>query len=304
MSKCWILLIFALVAVTAEAAAPGRVVWSEPARYPEGPMVRDGVLYWAEMRSDSVRRRVDGVISIVFSEPGCGPTSVKPADRGELWVLCHLSDEVLRINANGEVLLRLSHDGSGGRLRNPNDAAPDGQGGLFVSLSGRFAARARSSGRVVHIGRDGSIRTVAARFRYANGVSFDATSRQLLISEHLARKVWRLQLSKDFSLLSKQRFADFDAMPLSRPGYRLAGPDGIAVLSDGHYLVAEYGASRLIELGADGEFVREVEAPAAFVTNAVVLGDELVITSSSINASEPYTGTVTAISWEGAAPDS
>lgn len=260
-------------------------------------MARAGEVLWAEMRADVVRRRAGGVVTTVFKEAGCGPTSVKPALANELWVLCHLSDEVLRIDRNGAVVLRLSRDGRGSRLRNPNDAAPDGEGGVFVSLSGRFSASARPRGRVIHISNDGRIRSVAKQLHYANGLSFDVASKRLLVSEHLARKVWRLHLDADFSVLSKALFADLDAMPIARSSYRLAGPDGIAVLPNGHYLVAEYGASRLIEVAANGEFLATITAPAAFVTNAVLAGEQLIITASSINASEPYTGSVTAIAW-------
>ncbi len=273
------------------------IIWSEPARYPEGPMVRDGSVYWAEMRADVVRRRAESGVATVFAQAGCGPTSVKPAGDADLWVLCHLSDEVLRVDTEGAVKLRLRRDGRGVRLRNPNDAAPDGRGGLFVSLSGRFAAGARPTGRVVHVTHEGNVRTVVGRLHYANGLSYDAQAQQLLVSEHLARKVWRLHLDREFSPLSKQLFLDLDALSLTPPSYPLAGPDGIAVLPDGNLLVAEYGSARLLEVSADGDLVAVVDAPAAFVTNAVLAGESLVITATTVNDREPFSGSVTAVAW-------
>lgn len=287
----------ACIGVASHPVVAAEPVWSEPARYPEGPMVRDVDVYWAEMRADAVRRRTGGVVTTVFKEPGCGPTSVKPAGARSLWVLCHLSDQVLRVDPDGAVELRLRRARGGLRLRNPNDAAPDGLGGVFVSLSGRFALRARSTGRVVHISSAGVVRSVIRGLRYANGLAFDPETKQLLVSEHLARKVWRLQLSDELALQSKELFLDLDALPISDASYPLAGPDGIVALPGGQYLVAEYGASRLIQVTAAGEFVAVVDAPAPFVTNAVLVANTLAITATSINDAEPYTGSVTAIAW-------
>lgn len=287
----------ACIGVVSHPVVAAERLWSEPARYPEGPMARAGDVYWAEMRADAVRRRTGGIVTTIFREPGCGPTSVKPAGDRSLWVLCHLSDQVLRIDPQGAVELRLQRPRGGVRIRNPNDAAPDGHGGVFVSLSGRFSLGARATGRVVHISNAGIVRTVIGGLRYANGLSFDSETKQLLVSEHLARKVWRLQLSDELALQSKVLFLDLDGLPISDVSYPLAGPDGIVALPGGQYLVAEYGASRLILVSAAGEFAGVVDAPAPFVTNAVLVGNTLAITATSVNDAEPYTGSVSAIAW-------
>ena len=129
--------------------------------------------------------------------------------------------------------------------------------------------------------------------RYANGVALSADATAVFISEHLARRIWRVPVDGGEPTLFF-RFAD---APGSDSSYRLAGPDGLMARPDGGLVVAEYGAGRLLWLSSDGEFEGQLPVDEPFVTSVAALREGLLVTGSTINNREPYTGSVQLIGW-------
>jgi sugar lactone lactonase YvrE len=162
-----------------------------------------------------------------------------------LLVTCHLGREVVEVSAAGATGRRFRAAPDGRRLQSPNASVGDGQGGAFFSDSGVFDRQAPATGRVYHLNASGLMTEVTGQLRYANGVNFDAASRTLYVSEHLARRVLALTLDRRQQAVARRVFVDFAGHAATREhSYPLAGPDGIALRQD-FLAVAEYGEGRV-----------------------------------------------------------
>lgn len=274
-------------------AAPPPVFKDVRALYPEGPTTRDGAVYWAEMNADRVRRWRDGAVETVWTRGACGPTAVETAPDGGFWILCHLDDRLVRVNADFDELFDVA-------ITTPNDASPDGAGGVFVSSAGVFSLKAPAAGRVLHVDASGRAHVVLTGLRYANGVAFDPETGRLYVSEHLNRRVWRAETGADLDAPVKATaFFDLNAAGLDHD-YPLAGPDGLLLTPGGGFIVAEYGEGRFLRVGPEGALLGTVAAPGPFVTNLVFAPwnpDELVVTASFTNTRLVNEGVVAAVRW-------
>ena len=296
---------FALSAVLAPAHpqdAPAEPVAFAPVRaaYPEGPTVRGEDVYWAEMNTHRVRRWRAGQVETVFTEPGCGPTAVELAPDDGFWIICHLDDRVVRVDRDFAPEFAVDTVDDGTVLHAPNDASPDGEGGVFVSSAGLFSLNAPPTGRVIHVAAAGDATVVHGGLRYANGVVHDPGGRRMFVSEHLDRRVWRIDPpSEPGGETAATVFFDFNAAGLAH-AYDQAGPDGLLLTPDGGLLIAEYGEGRLLLVDADGALQKEIAAPAPFVTNLAFAPydpDMLVVTASHTNHKRLNEGVVAAVRW-------
>lgn len=237
--------------------------------YPEGPLWQGDKLYFAEMAADRVTVRDHNGARAFFSQKGCGPTAIAPYGDGFL-VLCHRGARVVAVNAKGRELRRWAEEEGGKGLIDPNDAAADERGGVYFSDPGLFAesSRAKPRGRVMHLSADGALKIVARSLAYPNGVTVRDDS--LYVSEHLRGRILRFPIETDGRLGKAIVFSDLShRAPTARysSAYPLSGPDGLEFSSDGALYVAIYGEGRLLKLSPTGEILRDIDAPARFVTN-------------------------------------
>ena len=239
-----------------------------PAFYPEGPAVIGDALYWAEMPRDRVQRYRAGTTQTAWQRPDCGPTAVRPTPQGDIWVLCHLANQVVLLDRDWHVKRVVDRDRAGNEIFRPNDGKVDAQGRLYLSSSGIFSVDAPATGYVVRVDPDGSAERIAGPLHYTNGIALSPDGRTMFVSEHLERRVWKMALAG--GRVTKQAvFFDFNAAGLSRPDYREAGPDGQWLAPSGDLWVAEYGGGRVIHIGKDGTLKGTLKVPTQFVTNMV-----------------------------------
>lgn len=235
----------ALVCLLSSARALAEPAVVASGAYPEGLLWHGGRMLFAEMGADRVSI-IDGSSDKpgkreFWRDAGCGPTAIAPFGATGFLVNCHLGRHVVEVSAAGVTGRRFRTAPSGEPLQDPNASVSDGQGGVFFSDSGDFSAGAPASGRVYHLSASGTMTEVARDIRYANGVAFDAASRTLYVSEHLARRILALRLDASGRVTTSGVFANFSRYPATRAfAYPLAGPDGIA-LRPGLLAVAEYG---------------------------------------------------------------
>lgn len=288
--------IAALLAAFAAAAAAADIHLKEQAFYPEGPTFIRGALYWAEMPAHRIRRHKDGKTTTVWEEPGCGPTSIKPDGRGGFWILCHLAHMVLRVDGNFRLVKRLETDGVGRRLAYPNDATIDRRGQLYFTSSGVFSLSAPSEGAVYFVDLQDHPLRIAEGLRYANGIRIDEKRARLYVSEHLARRVLVMNLTKPGEVGAPSVFFDLVSLPPASVSYDLAGPDGILLDDKGRLFVAEYGAGRVMQLSTEGKLQRVIPVPMQFVTNFAELPNgQIVVVGAFKNDQMPMPGLVTTL---------
>jgi sugar lactone lactonase YvrE len=274
----------------AEAEEPVRDAWV--GSYPEGPLWVGERLLYAEMGAGKVVEWKAGQRRDFWAEPGCGPTAISTFRDSHFIVLCHLSGRLAHLDATGRKIGQYIAASDGEILHNPNDGHTDGKGGVFFSDAGIFAQGAPATGKVYHLAADGTVRKVVDGFYYANGVAVDLAKKRLLVSEHLARKVWQFDLREDLSVANRRLLLDVGKhVTDAEIDYAETGPDGIEVDPDGIVFVPIYGAGRILAVTPDGAVAR-LPVPMKFVTNIAISGTRAAIVGPFVNDRPPFPGRV------------
>ncbi|MGQ0740829.1 MAG: SMP-30/gluconolactonase/LRE family protein [Alphaproteobacteria bacterium] len=237
--------------------------------YPEGPVFDGKNLLFADMLRGAILRYEPRSVAPVFSDESCGPTSLARLPSGQWLAACHLAHEIvffeLRVARRPYLVARE-------RLHRPNDMSA-GAVGIYVSESGEFDPRAPVSGKVWLVQKHGVKRVVAEDLHYANGVAVTPDGRFLLVSEHLARRVWRYPIDADGSL-GVRTLAFAFASSLGQ-GEALTGPDGIEPARDGSFYVAVNGRAMVVHVSMSGNLLETFETSGyAYTTNVVLTPDE------------------------------
>ena len=274
----------------AKADEPVRSGWA--ASYPEGPLWVGERLLYTEMPLDRVVEWKGGQRRDFWSEPGCGPTAVSEYRGSQFIVLCHLGGKLVHLDQSGRKIGEFKVSSAGEVLRDPNDCHTDGRGGVFFTDSGIFMQGAPATGKVFHLAADGTLRKLLDGVYYANGIAVDFAKKRLLLSEHLARKVWQFDLRDDLSLANRRLFLDVDRyFAREEIDYAETGPDGIEVDREGYVYIPVYGSGRMMVVAPNGT-VSKVPVPVKFVTNIAVSDTQAVIVGAAINDRPPFPGRV------------
>jgi sugar lactone lactonase YvrE len=270
-------------------AEPALMRISSTASYPEGPLVRDGILYYAEMGADRVMRFDGETNAPVWSREGCLPTSVARGAGETLLVLCHREGAIARIGLGGETFGLANRDSNGRPFVNPNASVNDGRGGVYFSSSGDFAPNAAATGAVIYLDRNGQLTRMAEGLRYANGVAVAPDGTTLYVSEHLARRVIAYDVADDGALSGGDVFLALDDVVEADPARSWeVGPDGLAVDRDGNLYIAEYGGGRVIVVDDGGRLLATVAIPEAYVTGvALTDGERRFVVTAPVSLFDP-----------------
>lgn len=271
---------------------------SFPASYPEGPLWIGDTLFYAEMTADRVSRIEAGTRTTFWSEPGCGPTAITEYGEDAFAIACHLAAKVAIVSRSGETTNSITHGVDGRALRNPNDINSQGGGPVFFSDPGPFDASAPASGRVYRLDGAGTAHLVHEGLKYPNGVAFDASQSLLHVSEHLAQRVWSLQLNQRSEVTASR--ISMDGAIRFPPGMvptPYVGPDGLRLDADGSLYIAIYGSGFVFHLKPNGEY-RHIRVPMPFVTSIALGQDRIAITGANTNTTRPYLGHVLVVDRE------
>ena len=191
------------------------------------------------------------------------------AGEGELNVLCHREESLIRISPAGETLKVIDRDEDGLTFRNPNASVNDGKGGVYFSSSGTFGPDAQAGGAVLYLDAEDRLRRVAEDIHYANGVALSPDGKQLYVSEHLSRRILAFDVAEDGTLSGRRVFVALDDLVGADParGWEV-GPDGLATDRNGNLFVAEYGGGRFLAIDPDGRLLATVAVPDHYITGA------------------------------------
>ncbi len=284
-----VVLLFALACLPARAEP----VAVASGAYPEGLLWHDGRMLFTEMGADRVSIIENGGTREFWRDAGCGPTSIAPFGPAGFLVNCHLGKHVVEVSAAGVTGRRFRVAGNGNAIQDPNASVSDGQGGVYFSDSGIFSVRAPAAGRVYHLTAMGVMTEVLGQIKYANGVAFDAATRTLFVSEHLARRILALTLDTRQRVTATRVFADFAQHAATRAfAYSEAGPDGLA-LRPGLLVVAEYGEGRVHLFDRAGKHLNTLKVAMPFVdTVAFDAAGNLYAGGAFQNTQPPFEGAV------------
>jgi sugar lactone lactonase YvrE len=258
--------IFCLLAGPVMAGA--LVAIDSDAHYPEGPLWREGALFYVEYAAGNIRRWDGQHASVWWHQDGCGASGLAEWN-GHLLVACYDDNSVVELDAIGKVIRVIRQDSRGKAFAGPNDFAADGHGGIYFSASGAYEASAPISGTIVHISADGkTISEVANLIHYSNGLTVAKDGKHLLVAEMLAGRVLSFAIGERGALGARMVWARLrDLAPAKGIEDVYNGPDGLKLGPDDNYYIAQNGSGRVLVVGADKKLVRSIDVPTPYVTN-------------------------------------
>ena len=238
------------------------------AHYPEGPLWRDGKLFYVEYSASNIKTW-DGTRPAVFwHKDGCGANSLIPFN-DHLLVACYDNNSLVELDASGKQVGAILADSSGRPFVGPNDFAADGHGGIYFTASGVYDLKAPITGTVLYLTADGkTITEVASTIHYSNGLTVAADKKHLLVAEMLAGRILSFPIAADGRLGPRTVWARLqDLAPPTPNEDAYNGPDGVKLGPDGNYYIAQNGSGRVVVVSEDKKLVRTIDVPTPYVTN-------------------------------------
>lgn len=270
LTRCRILLT-CLLMLSGASAVGGQLTAIDPgAHYPEGPLWRNGKLFYVEYSTGNIKTwNGNGTGTEVFwHQDGCGPSGLTP--RGDdLLVACYDGNYLVELGASAQEVQILRADASGRAFAGPNDFAADDRGGIYFSASGAYDVKAPITGAVLYLHPDGKTLTqVASTLHYPNGLTLTKDRRQLLVAEMFAGRVLAFPIEADGALGARSVWARLqDLAPPAPHEDAYNGPDGLKLGPDGNYYIAQNGSGRLLVVDQDRQLLRIIRVPTPYVTN-------------------------------------
>ena len=282
-----------LIALGSAAHAADIKVIDPDAKFPEGPFVDKGILYYAQYGAGEIDKWDGKTRSVVWKQEGSGANAVERFGSGFI-IAGYDNGTIVLTDANGKTTSVIDHDDEGQKLLGPNDIALDGKGGAYVTLSGPWETLP-IVGKVVYVTPDGKAKVVAEDIHYANGVALSKDSKTLYVNESEANRVIQFTIAEDDSLSDRKLFLRLYELGEPPSAY----PDGIKLGPDGNLYIGEYSAGRILVVDpATKKLLRTIDVPSAAAPNLAFSedGKTMYVTAVDDKSGAPYPGKVYAIS--------
>lgn len=271
------------------AAAEQIRVINDQSFYPEGLAWIGGKLYYAEMPRDRIMVWDGKENSVVWTQPGCGPTAVAVSPRATLYIFCHIGRRVIEAGFDGKTLRQTSVDKDGAPIGNPNEAVLDAKGGVYFTVSGDFSPNAPATGKLMYIDSKGVIAKLADGIHYANGLTLAEGGKAVLVGAHLDRQIIAYDVQANGTV--KLRGLYLDLQPYMGATMRkdawLVGPDVLAFDPTGNLFICEYGGGRVLVFKGQ-TLVKSIALASRFV-NSLAFGasPEVLYAAGADSNSDP-----------------
>jgi sugar lactone lactonase YvrE len=238
------------------------------AHYPEGPLWRDGRLFYVEYSAGNIKSWNGTRSEVFWHQDGCGPSGLI-ARGDDLLVACYDGNYLAEIDAAGREVRALRTDTGGRPFIGPNDFAADDRGGIYFSASGAYDTKAPITGTLCYLQANGKTLTqVATGLHYPNGLTLTKDRRHLLVAEMLAGRLVSFPIKANGMLGASAVWARMqDLAPPTPNADAYNGPDGLKLGPDGNYYIAQNGSGRLLVADEHRKLVRVITVPTPFVTN-------------------------------------
>jgi gluconolactonase len=266
------------------------------AHYPEGPLWREGRLFYVEYSASNIKTWDGRGTTVYWHKDGCGPSALI-AFRDHLLVACYDDNSLVELDTSGREIRTVRKDSGGKPFVGPNDFAADGHGGIYFSASGVYDIKAPITGAVLHMTADGStITEVADTIHYSNGLTLAKDQQHLLVAEMLAGRILSFPIGADGKLGPRTVWARLqDLAPPTPHEDAYNGPDGVKLGPDGCYYIAQNGSGRVLVVDEQRRLVRTIEVATPYVTN-IAFGpngaDTVFVTGAFEQWKPPYPGAV------------
>jgi gluconolactonase len=267
----WLATLLALALALGGAAQGAEPeVISRAIRSPEGPIFVDGTLYLVDYAGHDVVRLTENSAKVIWHRDGCGPTGLAHVPEG-LLVACFDGKQVATISLDGRTLSIVENDETGQRLREPNDFASDGRGGVYFSGTGPWEPRP-IVGKIYYRSADRRVRTVASDLHSPNGLVLSPDGRLLYVAESFASRILLFNVAADGSLSERREFLKLSEV-LPGAGGRTYTPDGLRIDRQGNLFVGFWDGACFAVISPDGKLIKQIDLPAPHDPNLAITPD-------------------------------
>jgi gluconolactonase len=297
MARSWVRGLIGLFCLCGLPALAGQVTVIDPdAHYPEGPLWRDGQLFYVEYGQSNIKSWDGQRTKVIWHKDGCGANALIRFN-GHLLVACYDANTLVELDGAGKLLREIRTDSSGKPFVGPNDFAADAAGGVYFSASGVYDIKAPITGAVLYMTADGkTITEVANTIHYSNGLTVAADQKHLLVAEMLAGRILSFPIGSDGTLGVRSVWARLqDLAPPTPNEDAYNGPDGLKLGPDGNYYIAQNGSGRVLVVSEDKKLVRSIEVATPYVTNMAFGADgaaTVFVTGAFEQWKPPFPGAV------------
>lgn len=192
----------------------------------------------------------DGNSQVMLTVPATLPYSIDWLPDGRLVVVSGREGLVLRQEADGTLA---THADLRGLSTSPwNEIVVDGRGNIYVNGGGPAPAPGQhfGPGTIVLVAPDGSVRQVADKIAFANGMAVTPDNKTLIVAESHANRLTAFDIAADGSLANRRRWADLGN------GF----PDGICLDAEGAVWYADVPNRHCVRVREGGAMLDSVDA--------------------------------------------
>ncbi|RWF77257.1 MAG: SMP-30/gluconolactonase/LRE family protein [Mesorhizobium sp.] len=192
----------------------------------------------------------EGNSQVMLTVPATLPYSIDWLPDGRLVVVSGRDGLVLRQEPDGTLA---THADLRGLSTSPwNEIVVDGHGNIYVNGGGPAPAAGQhfGPGTIVLIAPDGSVRQVADKIAFANGMAVTPDNKTLIVAESHANRLTAFDIAADGSLANRRRWADLGN------GF----PDGICLDAEGAVWYADVPNRHCVRVREGGAMLDSVDA--------------------------------------------
>jgi gluconolactonase len=186
---------------------------------------------------------------------------------------------ILRLDANGKILGKVSSECDGQALRAPNDLTLDTQGGFYFTDPGGSNQK-NPIGTVHYVDKTGKTHLAAKGLAFPNGIVLRPDGKSLLVGESNHNRILVYEVLAPGKLGAMKVFAKLPAKEEEQIDNQ---PDGICLDIDGNLYVAHYGMRQVQVLSPQGKLLRRYPGGNLTTSNVAFGGanlDQLYITGA------------------------
>src|SRR6516164_3652762 len=157
-----------------------------------------------------------------------------------------LDGHLLVVSGREGLLMRREHDGS--LVTHADLRGLSSEGWNEIVVEGRGNVYINGGGGIALVATDGSVRQVADRFAFPNGMAITPDSTTLIIAESHGKKLTAFDIAPDGSLSRRRVWADLGS----------GVPDGICIDADGAVWYADVPNKRCVRVCEGGDVLQTV----------------------------------------------
>lgn len=244
----------------------------------EGPVWADGHLWVTDIPYGRIFRiSMQGEWDLVVEYDG-EPNGMKRLANGD-FLITDYRNGLMRLDTRSGSVTPFLERRNSERFRGVNDLTFDSHGNLYFTDQGQTGLH-DPTGRVYRLAPDGKLDVLLDNAPSPNGVVLSPDEKVLFVAMTRANSVWRVPLQPDGSVSKVGQFFT---------SYGPSGPDGLAMRTDGHLLVANPGLGYVWVLNHRAEPVEVIRSPdGASLTNLCFGGAD----RTTLFMTESTTGTI------------